>query len=739
MPDFQNIIQSASDDFIESYDGYKKFGKAKYEYTRERSEEFRSKSIEELIDDPYFLGKKNVIYPKNKEIILNFFEERKNRQIDLFIYQSGLGSGKTTVAGIILWLVTFDLITLPNPQSHFGLDPDSTIAVITFNRNSDLAKKVTFKKLAPFFDCPFFRDYFPPHIDWDKISGNPSRFPGELKFPKNIVVFPGTGSSLGALGYDLYAGVVDEANHMDVVADSKRMHYKEVYDAAAEMERDLKSRIESRFKKPRGGIYGFLAFISNPRYKGDFTDRKRKEYEILGEKSKIFFVNPPVWEAHPPGRYSDETFYFDSTNLVVVEESTLGHKEFSSTDICGTCHKPLPNEFFIAEKKIGGQIERIPCHDIDCYKATMESETEKIGGVEIIRPPIDFLDVADNDPDIFMRDKVGKPPSTIKPFFGRRDAVTSVVNLNLKNPFDDVGLKFLDSFQCLDPSVRYYLHVDIALKRDGLGLSMAHCTGHILDNEIYWHKVVIDFLGRIKANPGEEINLPDISELIFAELIERRHFNIALITTDQYQSTQMRQSIWNAYRIPTGILSVDRTTNKILIDYDKPYGIRKESTEGEYGIAARTIRSMMYFKKQLITMPFHPQWKAECLGIEEDSKTGEVKKPVRAYAIEDEDDLITPSDDLFQSVAGSVFNVVNNEIYFDTNEKEVDEKEIKANLEHGEDGFYDSVDLKRPNRSEFLSPSNRSENFDKVGEDLYPEDEDSDDYYDSVYYSRNGY
>ncbi len=78
------------------------FLKAKYEYTKEREVEFRNIPVKQLIRDKYFMGRGTSIYPKNESIIIDLFEARKQRNVDLFVYLAGIGSGKTFVAAAIL-------------------------------------------------------------------------------------------------------------------------------------------------------------------------------------------------------------------------------------------------------------------------------------------------------------------------------------------------------------------------------------------------------------------------------------------------------------------------------------------------------------------------------------------------------------------------------------------------------------------------------------------------------------
>jgi len=371
-----DLITDTIDKESNEASGFKKYPRAKYTFTKERAKEFQNTSIEYLIDDPYFLNLKNdlsrKIWDKNKEVLLKLFEEKKKRLIKLFVYTGPIGVGKSLFSSELQFIQFFYLITLPNISLYYNRPKGQSIAFISLSKDALAAKKVTFKKLLPVFnECPFIRDYFPPQIDLDKIGDNPSRFPSELRFPKDIVIFPGTGQSASVLGYDVYAGTMDEVNDMQIVEGSKKEVLKHYYSAAESSEREIIQRIDSRF--PFNDLfrqekhYGFLTCIGQARYPDSFTERKIREAEVLGDKSTTFYFNAPRWLIQPRTRFSREEFIYDLLNQ---KEIIWIKSDFSKEEMfCFSCNTSLIKGAYVGNKG------KLVC-SLDCYAKSYGMELE---------------------------------------------------------------------------------------------------------------------------------------------------------------------------------------------------------------------------------------------------------------------------------------------------------------------------------------------------------------------------
>jgi len=246
-------------------------------WDKERIEEIKSYSLEELICDDYFLGLKNDIRPSVLEDIYELWEERKKRRIHIVCFEEGIGSGKTTKASIILWLQWLEITLHETPQKYFGIEPASKIAFVCSSRTEAQARRVAFSKVWARFVCPFNRDYFPP---------NP-RYSAEIQIKRNnTAIYAGNSSALSVQGFDYYGGIMDECNSMEYVEDSKRAFTDDnVYDAAEELESAIFARMTSRFFEKAG----MLVCVSSTVHEDDFLRRKKREWEAYGDDSFIFY------------------------------------------------------------------------------------------------------------------------------------------------------------------------------------------------------------------------------------------------------------------------------------------------------------------------------------------------------------------------------------------------------------------------------------------------------------------
>lgn len=277
------------------------------EWTPEIASQFQSEfdnHVEYLLDNKYFLNIKDTLYPSHRDDILKLYEEMKTRTINLAIFKEAIGAGKSTKMAVLMWLEWFRLTCKFNPQQYYGMMEDEIIAFISMNRSEAQARRVTLQKVFPKFQTEFNIEYFPP----SKRRGQ------EIWIPRNnTLIFAGTSSAASALGYNIYGGVIDEANFLEIIEGGKRAQSAAgVYDAAQEMHDAMFNRMKSRFINPRtGNLDGLLGMISSARYPDDFLEKKFKEHAKLGKHSHMFVRGRTLWEAKPSWYFSGITVPFD--------------------------------------------------------------------------------------------------------------------------------------------------------------------------------------------------------------------------------------------------------------------------------------------------------------------------------------------------------------------------------------------------------------------------------------------
>jgi len=263
----------------------------------------------------------------------DFIEIRRDRDIHTVCIETPKGSGKDFEMSLAIWVLTREFLIQNRAEmmAPYELDANTFISINLTNRTETQARSVTFREVLPKFNVPFFNDYFPPQISIEKIMED-RVYPAELRFPKNTVLFAGTGSASTGLGYTLAALVMDECNFMTKSASGTRgMSGDDEYDAAKETYRDGKDRLFSRFSCFRNGKQvtpGLIIPISSTRTNRDFTSW----IETIAESDPgIHYVSNFFWERKPLG-LSGETFEFDTRTMSVVNDAEAKTR-FASIDV----------------------------------------------------------------------------------------------------------------------------------------------------------------------------------------------------------------------------------------------------------------------------------------------------------------------------------------------------------------------------------------------------------------------
>ena len=264
------------------------------------------------------------------------------------------------------------------------------------------------------------------------------------------------------------------------------------------------------------------------------------------------------------------------------------------------------------------------------------------------------------DPENFLRDIACIPTESTRPFIKDRSKVEVVDRNAHANPFIEEKRSFDPNFGPGPGRGQYtrYMHIDLGLRKDAVGISMCHAS-HFVERqqvqiEAFGNKLTnvrlpfikFDFLGRVSAAKGEEILLSDIREIVYR--IQRMGFYLGLITFDGFQSVDSIQILRNQ-GFKVGRLSIDRTSTKLILDKRSKSGdgLSRQSTDGQTMAAMQALKDALYDDR--LAIPVHEYWKKEAIGAEIDYKKNKVDHKPRGTI------------DLLQSMAGSVYNLVNNE------------------------------------------------------------------------------
>jgi len=174
-------------------------------------------------------------------------------------------------------------------------------------------------------------------------------------------------------------------------------------------------------------------------------------------------------------------------------------------------------------------------------------------GGEIWKIPKDFYNVAQANPEKFMRD-FGAKPSLVLEAFDRDAEVIVRTASQREEPVDNFGR--LKDWLKGDDELRF-IHIDLGLKKDACGFAMGKLNGWDIIEGEKRPKVYIDLVLQIKAQPREEIIFAEVRQLIYS--LQDRGFKIQKVTFDGWQSVDSIQ-ILKSRGIDAEVLSVDKDT-----------------------------------------------------------------------------------------------------------------------------------------------------------------------------------
>jgi len=486
--------------------------------------------IEEFAESKEFFNQKGYIRPKIKYELERLFEAKGDPYIEA-VLTGAIGIGKNYFADIALGYMLYRLSCFHNPQLEFDLAPGSSIVFIQQSMTQTLAKKVVFGQFAERLKLsPYFQRNFP--YDPKVLS--------ELRFPKNIYVLPIGGSDTGAIGMNVFGGMIDELNFMAKTQDSVRTQHtgEEEYDQAERVYSALIRRMKSRFMQ-KGKLPGKLLLISSVHYPGDFTDRKMDE---AATDSTIFVMKYAQWDVLPADRFCGDKFLIEVGN------------ELKQTRIVQS----------IAEATDEEDVIEVPVE----YKAEFERD------IEAAMRDLAGIATGTRHPFIPYREQIEQAQLNFEETFGNQlflhneCIIDRVVDVNEPDFWELVNRDYMEN-NIVDATLPFAAHIDVGVSNDAAGLAIGRITGYkLLPATKYFNEKTgefvelrdirapmyqIDGVLRVKAPPNGEVDLELVRDLV---LWLRGELFIKWSTMDSYQSTMMIQAFKKA-RIRSGVLSVD--------------------------------------------------------------------------------------------------------------------------------------------------------------------------------------
>lgn len=440
-----------------------------------------------------------------------FWVARRNNRI--FVTGNSEMSKVTTAYHLYL------LGCMKSPQAYYGLPESTTINFVIQAAKSHVTRVVIFKPLRKYIETmPWFQKKMRPfpHLD------------NTMLFDRhNIMINMGGTGADSALGEAVIGGIIDEINFFQIVANSTKVQTVSgragIFDQATQVYDTLVRRRKGRFLKP-GPHIGMLIASSSTRYLGDFTDTLSKQIKER-EWKHIYEYRKAQYEARPhESRYSGDYFL-------------LRIKNQSATDV-----------EIILDKE---------CRDRE----------------NTLQIPIEYLEDFQRDTAMAMRDVIGISSLGLHPFITSHEKLyacidTAQESILMKDNVilaDDGFLQVKYKTYCRDPTKPRYLHVDLSISGDLMGIAMIRFDGireQITpgsDGESMERLplAVVEIAATVKPDKVNNIDFPTIRSFI-QQLRQKFGYPIKVVTYDGFQSVESRQLLSKAgFRV--GLQSVDRT------------------------------------------------------------------------------------------------------------------------------------------------------------------------------------
>lgn len=482
-------------------------------------------NIDRFLCDPEYLGESNgkgsQIYPGWWDAYNTVFNSEEEKYE--VILSGATRIGKTSTAVSMMCYMTYLLMCYRNPQAYFGLKEVSRATIAFANLTKDLAEGVAFReyndtlKKSPWFNSHgrFTNARYPVYIpEGDKIE---------------LVT---ASDAAHVLGMQLWCLLQDEVNFSRAgVKDISisKSHMKHIYDTA-------NARITGTFKL-NGKIYGKMFTCSSKNSDNDYLS-DHIEKQIDSGNTHMYLFDKPQWEVLPSYRFGTEKFY-----ITVGDRYKRG---------------------FV-----------VPDENSD-EKHLQEYRTE---GYKVLEVPADYKPNFKADYDIALRDIAGISVVGAMGFI-TQDMITPNVSETRVNPFFEdyyeIGLRDNDTIErhfhpeVVPANLRALpmnIHIDFAEKSDHIGISGVVVDGNktIVDLETN-KKVLMPFFRQIfqvaiGAPRGDRMSFQKVINFIL--WLRRSGFALGIISTDQYQSSYVRENL-DQQGFDTEKVSVDRTIDPYI-------------------------------------------------------------------------------------------------------------------------------------------------------------------------------
>lgn len=419
------------------------------------------------------------------------------------------GTGKTVLSSATTAYQGYVACCFRQPQKLFGLSPMTPMIFIMQSVTPTLTKRVIYEPFRRMFlGMPFVQRY----LQWNKYKD------ATLELSNGVQFIPAGASLQALLGQAICGSIIDEANFMAVIENSKQVAGPQglggKYDQAEVVYTNI-SRRRKRSFTTRGISIGVLCVASSTRYEGDFLDRRIDQVRDFEEPNVVTFRRKQ-YEVNP--RFCEQPW--DTFKVLV------GNKDFASR-VLGPHEEPGKH-----------YPENATVLDVPAP----------------YRP--DFL----KDPEAALRDVAGIATAAITPFFRQRHKIIDAMARAAENGI--TGIVKQDEVELSEgmaewvPSAMpkkslrerpHFVHVDLSRSKDRCGVAVIRLDGfvnQVTPGEENTFAVLPKFtvvlaLG-IQPSPMHQIQIADLRSWVL-QLKTLFGFNIYSFTFDGFDSHESIQ------------------------------------------------------------------------------------------------------------------------------------------------------------------------------------------------------
>lgn len=482
-------------------------------------------SIDQFICDPYYLGNTNrngeAVYPFWRDTLRDIFNH--GNQYNEIVLSGATRIGKTSTATAIGAYMLYRLMLYRNPHEYFKKKEVSKLYIAFANLTKDLAEGVAYREFNDTLkESPWFND----HGKFSRSERNFYYIPEGDK----IEIIAGSDSA-HMLGLQIWFAIMDETNFAKAgVKDINlaKNHMKKLYDT-------INARISGTFRI-RGEVYGKLVTSSSKNTDSDFLS-DHIETQLNSGNKHMYLVDRPQWEILPRSMFSDEVFHF-----------TVGDRYKRGFVIPEENDDEEHRQEYIRQ---GYQIVEAPAELKRNFLADYDIALRDIAGISVVGA-MGFITQEAITPNLsatrhnaFFTDtiQVGtRDNKTIEEFFR-----LEVIPANLKH--------------CL-----LNIHLDLSETGDRTGIGGVCVDGNKVVEDFSGKKVSMPFFREIfsvgvEPPRGDRLSFQKVVNFLL--WLRRQGFNIGTVSTDQYQSSYLRELL-SAQGFKTDKISVDASIDPYI-------------------------------------------------------------------------------------------------------------------------------------------------------------------------------